>query len=68
VLSGPYLCSIKRVSEADMGIPLQSGGKTLRRRKDGDDATEIFLLVETSTRGQEVYQFLHCLRYFQTNH
>jgi hypothetical protein len=63
VSSGPYLCSIKRVSKADLGSPLQSGGRTLRRRKDSGDATETFLLVETSTGGQQVYQVLHCLRY-----
>jgi hypothetical protein len=49
--SGPYLCSIKRVSEADLGNPLQSGGRTLQHRKDSGDATKKFLLDETSTRG-----------------
>jgi hypothetical protein len=39
VSSGPYMCSMKRVSEADMRSPLQLGGKTLRRRKDSGDAT-----------------------------
>jgi hypothetical protein len=33
VSSGPYLCSIKRASEADLGSPLQSGGRTLRVEK-----------------------------------
>jgi hypothetical protein len=37
--SRPYLCSIKRASEADLGSPLQSGGRTLRHRKDSGDAT-----------------------------
>jgi hypothetical protein len=36
---GPYLCSIKRVSEADLGIPLQSSAGTLWRQKDSGDAT-----------------------------
>jgi hypothetical protein len=36
---GPYMCSIKRGSEADLGIPLQPSGKTLRRQKDSGDAT-----------------------------
>jgi hypothetical protein len=39
------------VSEVDLGSPLQSGGRTLRRRKDSGDATETFLLAETSTGG-----------------
>jgi hypothetical protein len=45
----------------DLGSSLQSGGKTLRRRKDSGNATETFLLAETSTGGQQVYQVLHCL-------
>jgi hypothetical protein len=65
---GPYLRSIKRVSEDDLGSPLQSGGRTLQHRKDSGDAAETFLLDETSTRGQQVYQVLYCLCYFQTNH
>jgi hypothetical protein len=40
VSSGPYLCSIKQVGEDDLGIPLQLGGRTLRRRKDNGDATK----------------------------
>jgi hypothetical protein len=68
VSSGPYMCSIKQVSEADLGIPLQSGGRTLRCRKYSGDATETFLLAETSTGGQQVYQVFHNLRYFQTDH
>jgi hypothetical protein len=55
VSSRPYLCSIKKVSEANLGIPLQSGGRTLRHKKDSGDATETFLLAETSTGGQQVY-------------
>jgi hypothetical protein len=51
-----------------MEIPLQSGDMTLRCRKDSGDATETFLLDETSTRGQQVYRVLHYLRYCQTNH
>jgi hypothetical protein len=68
VSSGPYMCSIKRASEDDLGIPLQSGGRTLRHRKDSGDATETFLLAETSTGGQQVYKVLHCLCYCQTDH
>jgi hypothetical protein len=37
------------------------GGRTLRPRKDSGDATETFLLAETPTGGQQVYQVLHCL-------
>jgi hypothetical protein len=37
-------------------------------RKDSGDATKTFLLAETSTGGQQVYQVLHCLRYCQTDH
>jgi hypothetical protein len=50
VSSRPYLCSIKRASEDDLGSPLQSGGRTLRRRKDSGDAKETFLLAETFDR------------------
>jgi hypothetical protein len=50
----PYLHSIKQVSEAYLGIPLQSGGRTLRRRNNSGDAIETFLLAETSTGGQQV--------------
>jgi hypothetical protein len=65
---GPYLCSIKGASEDDLGIPLQSSGRTFQHRKDSGDATETFILVETSIGGQQVYQVLHCLHYCQTNH
>jgi hypothetical protein len=68
VSSRPYPCSIKRVIEADLGIPLQSDGRTLRHRKDSGDATETFLLVETSIGRQQVYQVLYYLCYFQTDH
>jgi hypothetical protein len=44
------------------------GGRTLQHRKDSGDATKTFLLAETLTGGQQVYQVLHCLCYFQTNH
>jgi hypothetical protein len=37
-----------------MGIPLQSGGRTLQRQKDSGNATETFLLAETSIGGQQV--------------
>jgi hypothetical protein len=56
------------VREDDLGSPLQSGGRTLRRRKDNGDAIETFLLAETLTGGRQVYQVLHCLRYCQTDH
>jgi hypothetical protein len=46
VPSGPSLCSIKRVSEDDLGSPLQSGGRTLRRRKDSGSVATTFLLVK----------------------
>jgi hypothetical protein len=68
VLFGPYLSSIKRAREADLGSPLQSGGKPLRCQKDSGDATKTFILVETSTGGQQVYQVMHYLRYYQTDH
>jgi hypothetical protein len=68
VSSGPYLCSIKCVREADLGSPLQLGGRTLQHQKYSGDATETFLLAETLTRGQQVYQVLHYLCYFQTDH
>jgi hypothetical protein len=51
-----------------MGIPLQSSGRTLWHRKDSGDATKTFLLAETSTGGQQVYQVMHYLRDFQTDH
>jgi hypothetical protein len=57
------MCSIKRGSEGDLGIPLQLDGRTLRCQKDNGDATKTFLLAETSTGGQQVYQVLHFLRY-----
>jgi hypothetical protein len=60
--------SIKRVSEDDLGIPLQLGGRTLQHRKDSGNDAETFLLAETSIGGQQVYQVLHCLHYFQTEH
>jgi hypothetical protein len=63
VLSGPYLCSIKRASEDDLGSPLQSGGRTLQRKKDSGDAIETFILAKTPTGGQQVYHVLHYLRY-----
>jgi hypothetical protein len=36
--------------------------------KISGSAAETFLLAETSTGCGKVYQVLHCLRYFQTNH
>jgi hypothetical protein len=36
--------------------------------KTSGSATKTFLLVETSTGCQQVYQVLHCLCYFQTDH
>ena len=66
--SGPYFHSIKQVSEVDLGRPLHSRGWTLQRQKYSGDATKTFLLAETLTGGQQVYQVLHCLHYFQTGH
>jgi hypothetical protein len=51
VSSRPYLSSIKRASEADLGSPLQSGGRKLRHQKYSGDATKTFLLDETLTGG-----------------
>jgi hypothetical protein len=55
VLSRPYLHSIKRASESNMGILVQLSGKTLWHRKDSRNVAETFLLVKTSTTGQQVY-------------
>jgi hypothetical protein len=49
---GPYLHSIKRASESDLGSPLQLGGRTLWHQKDSGNATKIFLLAETLKGGQ----------------
>ena len=49
--------------EVDLGSPLPSDGRTLQCQKYSGDATETFLLAETSTGGQRVYQVLHCLSY-----
>jgi hypothetical protein len=65
---GPSMCSVKRVSEANFGIPLQSSGRTLPSGKDSGNVVATFLLVETSTRCQQVYMVLQCLRYFQAEH
>jgi hypothetical protein len=46
VPSGPSLCSIKRASEDDLGIPLQSGGRTLRHGKDSGSVATTFLLAK----------------------
>jgi len=68
VLSRPSLHSIKATSEDDLGIPLKSSGRTLWHGKDSVNVVETFLLAETSTGGQKVYQVLHFLHDFQTNH
>jgi hypothetical protein len=46
---GPYMHPIKRESEDDLGSPVQSGGRTLRHRKDSGNVVETFLLAETLT-------------------
>jgi hypothetical protein len=46
VSAGPYLCSIKRASEDDLGSPLQSGGRTLQCQKDSGDASVNSNLVQ----------------------
>jgi hypothetical protein len=51
VFFGPYLFSIKRASEVDLGIPLQSGGRTLRRKKDSVNVVETFPLVKNLIGG-----------------
>jgi hypothetical protein len=68
VPSRPYLHSIKRVHEADLGSSLQSGGRTLQHQKDSGNAAETFLLAEALIGSQQVYQVLYCLCYFQTDH
>jgi hypothetical protein len=65
---GPSLRSIKRASEADLGIPLQSGSKTLRHGKYNGSVVATFLLAETSTGCQQVYPVMHCLCYCQNDH
>jgi hypothetical protein len=45
-----------------------SGGRTLWHRKDSGSVAETFLLAETSTGCRQVYQVLHRLCYFQTDH
>jgi hypothetical protein len=66
--SGPSLHSIKRAHDADLGISLQSGGRTLWRRNDSGSATKNILLAETSRVCQKVYEVLHHMRYCQTDH
>jgi hypothetical protein len=62
------MCSIKEESEADLGIPLQSGGMTLHHGNDSGSVGVTFLLVETSEGCQQIYLVLHCMRFFQTDH
>jgi hypothetical protein len=47
--SGSSMCSFKRACEADLGIPLQSGGRTLWHGEDSGSTTKVFLLVEALT-------------------
>jgi hypothetical protein len=44
-----------RESEANLGIPLQSSGRTLRHGKDSGSVATTFLLDETSIGCQQVY-------------
>lgn len=39
---GSPLCSFKRVCEADLGIPLQLGGRTFSSGKDGGHVAKYF--------------------------
>jgi hypothetical protein len=63
-----HLCVPSSECKDDLGISLQSGGRTLWHRKDSGNVAETFLLAETSTGCRQVYQVLHHLRYCQTNH
>ena len=44
--SEPYMCSIKRVIEDDLGSPLYLGGMTIRHIKYSGNDEETFLLAE----------------------
>jgi hypothetical protein len=68
VPSLPSMHSIKRVSEADLGISLQLGGRTFRHEKHSDSDATTLLLDENLTGCPQVYLVLHCLIYFQTDH
>jgi hypothetical protein len=63
--SEPSLCSFKQACKYDLGISLQSGGRTLWHGKNNGITTKVFLLVKASTRCQQVYQILHCLCHFK---
>jgi hypothetical protein len=66
--SRPSLCSYKRACKYDLGISLQSDGRTFWHGENRGHSSETFLLAKTSTGRQQVYQILHCLCHFQTNH
>jgi hypothetical protein len=62
VPSGPSLHSIKRASEVDLGSPLQSGGSTLRRRKDNVSTAETFLWPKLQQDvGKYISSFTACI-------
>jgi hypothetical protein len=65
---GPSLCSCKRACKHDLGIPLQSDGRTFWHGENCGCSTETFLLAKTLTGCQQVYHILHCLCHCQANH
>jgi len=46
---GSPLCSLKQACEADLGIPLQLGGRTLWCGQDYGSIAKVHLLAETLT-------------------
>jgi hypothetical protein len=65
---GPSLCSYKKACKDDLGIPLQSSGRTFWLRENYGRPSEKNLFSLTSTGHQQIYQILHCLCHFQFNH
>jgi hypothetical protein len=65
---GPSLCSYKQAYKAELGSPLQSGGRTFWHRENCGCSSKTFLLAKTSTGHHQVYQILHFLLHFQANH
>ena len=66
--SSPSLCSYKRACKYDLGISLQSYGRTFWHGEKYGRSTEIFLFDKNSTGHQQVYHILHCLCHCQDNH
>jgi hypothetical protein len=56
---GPYFFSYKRACKVDLGIPLQSSGRTFWHRENCGCPSKTFLLAKTSTGRQQVYHILH---------